>query len=340
VSKAATTEDKAVASNQKPAPVIDFHVHIVDEYVMKQAAGKTVITGFGTRPAPQSKRGAPTRELTIPEVQIEDMDRDGVDISVLTASTVNQTTTWADPATELDLCRRTNDTVAGWVSKYPKRFIGSFILPLQDMKLAMAEFDRCVTQHRMPVIQLPSQVKGAYMGEPEFRELWAEIYAKQLTAMIHPEGVADLWFQKFRMWNSIGQPIEEAKLITSLIYEGVLERHPGIKVVVSHGGGMLPHYMGRLDRNVYNMPDSMVNISKKPSEYLRHLYFDSCVYMTDILETLITKVGADRIIFGSDYPVGDPDRVAFVRSPSNVSPEGLARMAGGTAAELLGLTGQ
>jgi aminocarboxymuconate-semialdehyde decarboxylase len=324
-------------SNQKPSPVIDFHVHMVDEYVYQQAAGKTVMTGFGTRPL---ARAVSNRALTIPEAQIEDMDHDGVDINVLTASTVMQTTTWADPATELELCRRTNDTMAGWVSKYPKRFIGSFILPLQDMKRSMAEFTRCVTEHRMSVIQLPAQVRGAYMGEPQFRDLWAAIYEQQITAMVHPEGITDLWFQKFRMWNSIGQSIEECKLITSLIYEGVLERHPGIKVVVSHGGGMLPHYMGRLDRNVYNMPDSMVNISKKPSEYLRHLYYDSCVYDTDILEALVRKVGVDRIILGSDYPVGNPDRVGFLRSPSNVLPEGFAQMAGGTAAELLGLTRQ
>jgi aminocarboxymuconate-semialdehyde decarboxylase len=266
------------------------------------------------------------------------MDRDGVDINVLTAATIMQTTSWAEPSKELELCRRTNDTVASWVAKYPKRFIGSFILPLQDTRLAMMEFERCVSQHRMQVVQLPSNAKGIYMGEPEFHELWAAIYEKNMTAMIHPDGTRDLWFQKFRLWNSLGQPIEEAKVIASLIYEGILERYPGLKIVVSHGGGMLPHYMGRMDRNVHNMPDSMVNISKKPSEYLRHLYFDTCVYTTDILEALIKKVGADRVILGSDYPVGDPDRVGFLRTASNISAEDFTLMAGDTAAQLLGLT--
>jgi aminocarboxymuconate-semialdehyde decarboxylase len=336
------TDKKEIKNSvaKKPDLVIDFHVHIINEYVQKESAGKTIITGFGTQPAPKSTRGPRTRELTIPEVQIEEMDRDGVDINVLTAATIMQTTTWADPAKELELCQLSNDTVASWVAKYPKRFIGSFILPLQDMRLSMAEFERCVSQLGMPVVQLPACAKGAYMGEPEFHELWAAIYEKKLTAMIHPDGTRDLWFQKFRLWNSLGQPIEEAKVIASLIYEGILERYPGVKVVISHGGGMLPHYMGRLDRNVHNMPDSMVNISKKPSEYLRHLYFDSCVYTTEILEALVKKVGADRVILGSDYPVGDPDRVGFLRTPSNVSDEDFALMAGDTAAQLLGLTAQ
>ena len=320
--------------------VIDFHCHINDEYLAKQTAGKTVVTGFGTREPAKSKFGPRNRELNIPEVQIEDMDRDGVDMNLLTLATVMQTTSWAPAPQELELCRHANDTVAGWVAKYPKRFIPSFVLPLQDMRLSMDEFERCVTDLRMPVIQLPSVVKGAYIGEPQFKDLWDAIYEKKLIAFIHPEGTTDMWYQKFRMWNSLGQSVEEAKVICSLIYEGVLERYPGIKVVISHGGGMLPFNMGRLDRNVYNMPDSMVNISKKPSEYLRHLYFDTCVYQTPILERLIGVVGADRVVFGSDYPVGDPDRVGFVRSPKNASPEEIALMTGGTAAQLLGLNAQ
>ena len=330
---AAQLEVGAAAAGRS-TPIIDFHVHITDEYVWKQAEGKTVRSGFGTVTPPVSKLPR-SRGVGIPEVQIEDMDRDGVDISVLTASTVMQTTSWAPPAQELELCRHTNNTMATWVEKYPRRFVGSFLLPLQDMKLAMAEFERCVSELKMKVIQLPSSVKGVYLGEPEFKELWAEIHRRDLVTFLHPEGVTDLWYQKFRMWNSLGQPIEEARVIASLIYEGVLERHPRLKLVISHGGGMLPHYMGRFDRNVYNMPDSCVNISKKPSEYLRHLYYDSCVYLPDTLRALIKIVGADRVVLGSDYPVGDPGRVDFLRD--NFSPAEFRLMASTTAANLLGL---
>ena len=315
-------------------PIIDSHVHFCVEQVMKETAGKSVTSGFGTCEPAKNKRGPVTREILIPEVQVEHMDRDGVDVNVLTASTVMATTSWAPPAKDLELCKLNNDTAAAWVAKYPKRFIPSFVLPLQDMKLSWAEFERCVGQCKMPAIQLPSSVKGAYLGEPQFKELWDAIDQHKLVAIFHPEGVTDMWFQKFRMWNSLGQPIEEAKLISSLIYEGVLERHPGLKVVISHGGGSLPHYMGRHDRNVHNMPDSTVNISKKPSEYLRHMYYDTCVYIPETLIALKKIVGADRLILGSDYPVGDPDRVGFIRN--NVSAEDFKMIAGGTASCLFG----
>ncbi len=322
----------------RPVPIIDFHVHVNDLEVRKECAGKTVLTGFGARPLPGGNRSALDRALLTPDAQVDDMDRAGIDVNVLTISTVQQNSSWAPPELDLELCRRVNDTVASWVSMYPRRFVGTFILPLQDMKLAMREFERSVSQLKMQAVQLPSSVKGAYMGEPVFSELWAEIHRRNLTAMIHPEGTTDLWFQKFRMWNSLGQPIEEAKVMASLIYEGVLERHPGVKVVISHGGGMMPHYMGRFDRNVYNMPDSMANITKKPSEYLRHMYYDSCVYSPDTLRALIKIVGADRVLLGSDYPVGDPNRVGFVRDA--VSAEEFRMIASTTPASLLGLTGK
>lgn len=324
--------------NQHPFPVIDFHAHINDAYVRQQCAGKTVISGYGTRELPGKDRGARDRELLNPDAQVEDMDKAGIDVNVLTVATVMHNSSWAPPALDLELCRHVNNTVASWVAKYPKRFVGTFILPLQDMTLAMSEFDRCVSELKMQVVQLPSNAKGAYLGEPVFKELWSAIHQGNLTAMIHPEGTTDLWFQKFRMWNSLGQPLEEAKVMASLIYEGVLERHPGLKVVISHGGGMMPHYMGRFDRNVYNMPDSMVNITKKPSEYLRHLYYDSCVYTADTLRALIKIVGADRIILGSDYPVGDPNRVDFVRDV--VSPEDFRMIASTTPSAILGLARQ
>ena len=137
---------------------------------------------------------------------------------------------------------------------------------------------------------------------------------------MHPDGARDLWFQEYSLWNSIGQPIEEAKLLASLILEGVLEQLPELRIVISHGGGFLPHYAGRLDRNVTNMPDSVRNISRRPSEYLRDLYYDTCVYDVSVLEALVERVGADRIVFGSDYPVaGDEDHLAFVRSARNLS---------------------
>jgi len=125
-------------------------------------------------------------------------------------------------------------------------------------------------------------------------------------------------------------------VLASLILEGVLERYPGLNIVVSHGGGYLPHYFGRLDRNVTNMPDSVRNINRRPSEYLHDLYYDTCVYDVTILDAIVRRYGADRLVMGSDYPVGDPDPVAFVRRADGVPEEDQARVLGQTACVLLG----
>ena len=155
---------------------------------------------------------------------------------------------------------------------------------------------------------------------------------------MHPDGTPDLWFQQYSLWNSVGQPIEEAKLLASLIYEGVLEQHPGIRIVVAHGGGYLPHYFGRLDRNVKAHPHSAVNISRRPSEYLRDLHFDTCLYEPAMLEALVARVGADRLVMGSDFPVGDTDPVGFVERCGALSRADVEMVLGGTLAGLLGLT--
>ncbi len=100
--------------------------------------------------------------------------------------------------------------------------------------------------------------------------------------------------------------------IASLFYEGILDAYPKLKICVSHGGGYMPYYMGRIARNYLEKPATRVNMSKSPAEYLRMLYFDSCVYETEVLEALVKRVGADRVLLGSDYPVGEPKPIEFI----------------------------
>jgi aminocarboxymuconate-semialdehyde decarboxylase len=127
-------------------------------------------------------------------------------------------------------------------------------------------------------------------------------------------------------------------VLSSLIYEGVLEGLPDLRIVVSHGGGYLPHYYGRLDRNVHNMPESTVHISQPPSAYLRRLYYDTCVYEPSTLSALVRQVGPGQVLMGSDWPVGEADPLGFVeRCPELADPDARAAVLGATAAGLLGL---
>jgi hypothetical protein len=160
---------------------------------------------------------------------------------------------------------------------------------------------------------------------------------RRLVVFGHPDGTRDSWFQSYSMWNSVGQPIEEAKFIAALIYAGVLESFPGVRIVMAHGGGQLPQYYGRLDRNVHAHPQSAVNLSRTASSYLRDLYCDTYLYEPAMLDPLVASGGG---------PPSDGQRLPPRRSGSGrVRGAGpvaggptTAAVLGGTLANPLGLT--
>jgi aminocarboxymuconate-semialdehyde decarboxylase len=314
--------------------VIDFHVHMLDEHVFRASTNKTVFTGFGANPVSEPRPGA--RELLMrmmrPEALLEDMDARGIDMAVITASTVLQGTSWADPQTDLELCRRCNATAAEWEARYPKRFVASTVLPLQQPELSIKEL-----KEGARVINAGSSYDGVYLGEPAYQPFWEAVNDLDATVWIHPEGVRDPWFQRYALWNSAGQSIEEAKVMASLIYEGVMHRYPHLKVVMAHGGGYFPHYLGRMDRNHANRPDTVRNTGgRKPSEFLRSFHYDTCVYDPEVLKVLLRRVGADRLVMGSDYPVGEKDPVAFI-DQFDIPQTEKALICGANAARLLRL---
>jgi aminocarboxymuconate-semialdehyde decarboxylase len=228
-----------------------------------------------------------------------------------------------------------NDQCASWVERFPGRFIGTAVIPLGDMDMAIRELERA-QKLGLRILNIPSNYRGGYLGESRYQEFWVATGEMDLVAFIHPHGVEDMWFQPYAMWNSIGQSIEEVKVMSSLIYEGVLDRNPGLKIVMAHGGGYMPHYMGRLDRNVMDKPLSAKNIKKLPSEYLKDFFYDSCVYDPRTLEVLIERVGIERVVLGGDYPVGAFDPIEFL-SRARISDSDRARIAGANAESLLGL---
>jgi aminocarboxymuconate-semialdehyde decarboxylase len=313
---------------------VDIHDHLLEKEVLAQCGARSVVTGFGARPGP----GGPLAEKMFePAQQLADMDARGIDIALLSSAAVIETTSWADAQTELMLCRRLNDTIAKWVAAHPQRFAGSFTLPLQDMGLALAEMERAVSTLGLKVANLPTNVKGVYLGEPAFRPFWQRVEQLGVVAFIHPEGSKDPWFQKYALWNTVGQSIEEAKVMASLIYEGIAETFPGLKLIMAHGGGYFPHYMGRLDRAGGSWPDIMRNIKGVPSDYLKWFYYDACVYDPVVLDHLIELVGPERLLMGSDYPVGERDPIGLLRKSKAVGKQNLAAIAGGNAAKLLKL---
>lgn len=319
-----------------PTPVIDFHVHFLVREVLEQCLPHAVATNLGHHKLPPHLF-ALFEKMMAPQGVIEDMDRLHIDMSVISSAAVIEPLHWAEPSAALKMAQQLNDTAASWVAHSPQRIIGSFVLPLQDMNLAMLEFKRAVGDLGLKVANIPAEVRGSYLGDAQFRPFWEAAQDAGTVVFMHPDGAKDPWFFQYGMWNSLGQSLEEAKFMASVIYEGILEKYSRLKLVLAHGGGYFPHNMGRLDRNVKNAPHSMKNITRKPSEYLRNVYYDTCLYDATVLSALIKIVGPDRLLLGADWPIGEADPLGFVDQCPDLNDANKRMIKGGRTAELIGI---
>jgi aminocarboxymuconate-semialdehyde decarboxylase len=327
------------------ARAIDVHAHVIVPEVYAVAAEHNI---FAELPADagvtDETRGRIKERAVLVLARMSDiserigrMDAMGVDVQVLSASLVHQGLEWADAQLSLRLSRTTNDWIAGAVAAHPARFIGLGTLPLHVPALAVAELDRCLRELGLKGVAISTTAGGRELGEAQLRPFWERAEALAAVVYIHPGGNRDRRFKRFSLWNSVGQSFEEAMAIASLMYDGVLEAFPKLRICISHGGGYMPFYMGRIDRNYAEKANTRVNMSKPPIEYLRMLYFDSCVYERPVLQHLVDKVGADRVLLGSDYPVGETRPVEFVTETETLSEEQKGMIVRGNASKWLGL---
>jgi len=321
---------------ERITPIIDFHAHFLVRQVLEQCLPHSVATNRGHHQLPPHLFSLFDKMMSSQGV-IGDMDRLQIDMSVISSAAVIAPLYWAEPSVALRLAQQLNDTAAEWAAASPKRIIGSFVLPLQAMDLALTELNRAVKDLGLKVANVPAELRGTYLGDAQFRPFWEAAEDLDVVTFMHPDGAKDPWFFQWGMWNSLGQSLEEAKFMASVIYEGILENYPRLKLVLAHGGGYFPHNMGRLDRNVKNAPHSMKNISRKPSDYLKNVYYDTCLYDSTVLSALTKIVGPDRLLLGSDWPIGEADPVGFVNRCSDIDDAEKRMITGGRVVELIGL---
>jgi aminocarboxymuconate-semialdehyde decarboxylase len=250
---------------------------------------------------------------------------------------VHQLTYWAAPQESLLLECMLNDRMAAVVAANPARLIGLGGVPLAAPALAVAELTRCMRDLGLAGVGISTTARDMELGDASLRVFWEKAEELGAVVYIHPAGNSGARFTKWYLWNSIGQAFEEAMAIASLMYEGILDAFPRLKICISHGGGYMPYYMGRIARNYVEKPATRVNMKKSPAEYLRMLYYDSCVYEPEVLEALVKRVGADRVVLGSDYPVGEPKPIEFVEGCALSAAEKEA-IVGVNAARLFGVT--
>lgn len=233
-----------------------------------------------------------------------------------------------------------NDGVAAFVARRPDRFAGLGTVAMQAPDAAVAELTRAVRDLGLKGVQVLTNVAGRELSSPEFAPFWAKAEELGALVMIHPNGFTHGdRFTRFYFSNVIGNPLETTVALHYLIFDGVLERHPDLKILAVHGGGFLPAYSGRIDHAWGARKDSNAGLPKPPTEYLRRVYFDNVVFTPHQLEYLVKVYGADKIVMGTDYPydMADYDPVQHLLSVDSFSDEVRAQIAGGNAKRLLGL---
>jgi aminocarboxymuconate-semialdehyde decarboxylase len=273
------------------------------------------------------------------EVRLTDMDAMGVDVQVLSLSPY-QLFHWAGG----DLASRAfsivNDDLAALVAGHPDRFVGLGAVPLQHPTAAIAELRRCSGELGFPGIEMATHIEGEELSSQRFEEFWSVVEELGMLVFIHPTGFTEpARFTDHYFFNTIGHPLEETICAGRLIFDGVMERHPGLVFVFSHGGGYLPAYAGRFDHAYHARADVRHGLPRPPSEYLASFYFDTMVFEPDQLGFLIQKYGSDHILLGTDYPydMGESDPLGLVNKVSGLSPDDVDRIVGGNAARLLGM---
>ena len=329
---------------------IDIHAHLVPQslwraieagrewygYRHQAGEGLGIVTGGGKRTAFSS----PKVRFTVEE-RLKDMDAQGVDMQVVSIHTPFFGH-HLDGAQGLALAREVNDEIAGMVRQRPQRFAGLATLPVQDVKAAIGELERAVTVLGLKGAELDTVVNGENWDEPRFLPLFRAAEAMGAVLFFHPQPQHNFMVERagrYGLFNSLGVIVEDAIVVAILILGGILERCPGLKACIAHGGGPACHAMGRLDRGWQNTPADRRSIPQAPSHYQRRLYYDTVVGNEQTLRFLIDEVGIDRVVMGSDWPFvpWHPSPVAWVEGLKRLSQEEKERILWRNLESLLGL---
>jgi aminocarboxymuconate-semialdehyde decarboxylase len=236
--------------------------------------------------------------------------------------------------------RMVNDGLAEYVARKPDRFVALGTVPLIDGGEAAAELERCMKTLGMKGVEILTNVDGREISEPAYAPFWKKAEELGALVIIHPNGFTDAKrFTRFYFNNVIGNPLETTIALHYLIFDGVLERHPTLKILAVHGGGYLPAYSGRIDHAWGARSDSHGNLAQPPTSYLKKIYFDTVVFTPHQLAELVRLFGADHVIMGTDYPfdMADYDPIGHVASVDGFDAATIAALTGGNARKLLGI---
>ncbi|TRY59287.1 hypothetical protein DNTS_016363 [Danionella cerebrum] len=267
------------------------------------------------------------------DVRIQDMDKHVECSSALLK---------AKPHDTLDLCGILNDDLAATVKQYPKRFVGLGTLPMQAPELAVQEMRRCVTQLGFPGVQIGSHINTWDLNAPELYPVYAAAEELNCSIFVHPWDMqTDGRMAKYWLPWLVGMPAETTMAICSMVFGGVFERFPKLKVCFAHGGGAFPYTIGRIEHGFNVRPDLCATDNKiNPRKYLGSFYTDSLVHDPLSLKLLIEVMGKDKVMLGTDYPfpLGELEPGTLIESMDEFDCALKDKLLAGNALEFLGLS--
>ena len=336
--KAATPKRRVVSVNGKRVKTVDIHAHCAVPEAL--ALMNLKLAGPGLR--------TDLDMATETALRLETMDAQGIDVQALSINP-----TWYK-ITDQDLARQIiqiqNEKLAEACAKNPDRFVAFATTALQFPDLAAEQLEEGMKKYGLKGAAIGGNVAGAEISDPKFNPFWAK--AEQLGAVIfiHPQGdgAPDQMQGRLKgngyLYNVIGNPLETTIALSHLIFEGTMDRYPGLKICAAHGGGFVPSYSGRFDAGCPVRADLCPGgthgpIKKAPSEYLKQMYFDTMVFNPEGLRHLAAVAGTGRLVVGTDYPYPwTKTAVDHVLKTPGLSTAERVAILGGTAAKLLGIT--
>ncbi|MGC9542266.1 amidohydrolase family protein [Streptomyces sp. UG1] len=336
------------SADTRPSPTVDVHAHVLIpevEALVADLPGLAEARALGARrngPAAQAVSGPMVAEriprLTDVAVRLAAMDAQGVDVQLVSPSPSHYHY-WADEETAEKVYRLAGEATAAHCAQAPGRLHGLGLVPLQHPESAVRALELAMAMGLLGV-EISSHAPGRELSDPAYEPFWTRAEETGAILFLHPFGCTlDERLDQWYLSNTVGQPTENTVALSHLIFSGVLDRHPELKLIAAHGGGYLPTHIGRSDHAWSARSDAGAGCAHLPSSYLKRLYFDSLVHDPHVLRALIGAVGADRVLLGSDFPfdMGTEDPVGALRAAC-LPDDDFHAVRGGNATTLLRLT--